>query len=160
MTFDRKIEDAGLERGVSRLTPERIENTLKQVIEGEAGAKLKLYAETCMRCGMCSEACHYYMSHEGDPSYSPAGKVHQTLGKILRKNYKVTADEIYEMAQIAYTECNLCRRCVHFCPLGIDTGYIMSMVRRMCHKLGVTPPVHSGHRSFPFRYLQPDVAQR
>ncbi|TIH13177.1 (Fe-S)-binding protein [Marinifilum sp. JC120] len=139
MTFDRKIEDVGLNRGVSRLTPERIENTLKQVVEGEAGAKLKLYAETCMRCGMCSEACHYYMSHEGDPSYSPAGKVHNTLGKILRKNYKLTADEVYEMAQVAYTECNLCRRCVHFCPLGIDTGYIMSMVRRMCHKLGVTP---------------------
>ncbi|MBU1248117.1 MAG: (Fe-S)-binding protein, partial [Proteobacteria bacterium] len=39
----------------------------------------------------------------------------------------------------AYTECNLCRRCVHYCPLGIDTAYIMQQVRRFCHKLGVTP---------------------
>ena len=139
MTFDRKIEDAGLERGVSRLTPERIETVLKQVLEGETGAKLRLYAETCMRCGMCSEACHYYMSHDGDPSYSPAGKVHQTMGEILRNDCKVTPEFIYQMSQIAYTECNLCRRCVHYCPLGIDTGYIMSVVRSMCHKLGVTP---------------------
>ena len=40
---------------------------------------------------------------------------------------------------IAYTECNLCRRCVQYCPFGIDTAFMIAMVRRICHSLGVTP---------------------
>jgi Fe-S oxidoreductase len=136
---ERLIEDVGLRRGVSRLTPEIIEKTVNAVLKGETGARLKTYAETCMRCGLCSEACHYALSHPGDPSYTPAGKVHQTMSVLLDKKGRVDPEAIYGIAQIAYTECNLCRRCVHFCPVGIDTGYIMSTVRRICHKLGVTP---------------------
>ena len=136
---ERLIEDVGLRRGVSRLTPEMIEKTVNAVLKGETGARLKTYAETCMRCGLCADACHYALSHPGDPSYTPAGKVHQTMSVLLDKKGRVDPDFIYGMAQIAYTECNLCRRCVHFCPVGIDTGYIMSTVRRICHKLGVTP---------------------
>lgn len=136
---ERLIEDVGLRRGVSRLTPEMIHKTVSAVLDNETGARLKLYADTCMRCGMCADACHYALSHPGDPSYTPAGKVHQTMGVLLKTGGKVDAEFIYGMAQMAYTECNLCRRCVHFCPIGIDTGYIMSTVRRICHKLGVTP---------------------
>jgi len=61
------------------------------------------------------------------------------MSVLLDKKGRVDPEAIYGIAQIAYTECNLCRRCVHFCPVGIDTGYIMSTVRRICHKLGVTP---------------------
>ncbi|MFV0423116.1 electron transfer complex ferredoxin TmcB [Oleidesulfovibrio sp.] len=136
---DRKIEDEGLKRGIKALTPDKIQSVIQNVLQGETGAKLKAYAETCMRCGMCAPACHYYLSHDGDPSYSPAGKVDQTMWKILRSNGRLTPDDIYLIAQLAYTECNLCRRCTHYCPIGIDTGYIMSTVRRICHKLGVTP---------------------
>lgn len=136
---DRLIEDVGLRRGVEKLTPEKIEKTVNAVLQGETGARLKAYAETCMRCGMCAEACHFALSHPGDPSYTPAGKVHASMGVLLKTGGRVSPEDIYAMAQLAYTECNLCRRCVHYCPIGIDTAYIMSMVRRICHKLGVTP---------------------
>ena len=110
---DRKIEDEGLKRGIAALTPDRIQSVIQSVIQGETGARLKVYAETCMRCGMCAPACHYYLSHDGDPSYSPVGKVEQTMWKILRSEGRLTPDDIYLMAQLAYTECNLCRRCTH-----------------------------------------------
>ena len=51
---DRLIEDVGLRRGVSRLTPEKIQATVNAVLKNETGARLKAYAETCMRCGMCA----------------------------------------------------------------------------------------------------------
>jgi Fe-S oxidoreductase len=137
--FDRKIEDVGLNAGIAKLTPQKIQEAFVKFIDGETGAKLKVYNQTCVRCGMCSEACHYFMSHDGDPSYSPVGKVTQTMAVLLKKNGLVDPEFIYQCAQMAYTECNLCRRCVHYCPLGIDTGYIMQQVRRFCHKLGVTP---------------------
>ncbi|MGE4558191.1 MAG: electron transfer complex ferredoxin TmcB [Desulfovibrionaceae bacterium] len=136
---DRKIEDVGLQAGVDRLTEDQIQKTIKKVLKGETGAKLKLYAETCMRCGLCAEGCHYYMSHDKDPSYAPVSKVRQTMWEILRHNGKVSPEFIYGCAQIAYTECNMCKRCAHYCPLGIDIGYIISVVRRICHKLGVVP---------------------
>ncbi|WP_027184393.1 electron transfer complex ferredoxin TmcB [Desulfovibrio inopinatus] len=155
MKFDRKVEDAGLMRGVAALTPDKIEKTIKAVLDGETGAKLKMYAETCVRCGMCSQACHFYVSHDNDPTYSPAGKVHQTMSRILETKGRLDPEEIYKIAQIAYTECNLCKRCVHYCPLGIDTGYIMLVVRRICYKLGVVPQyIHDTTNSHSATYNQ------
>ncbi len=158
---DRLIEDVGLRGGVSKLTPEQIQKTVNAVISGETGAKLKAYAETCMRCGLCAQACHFSQSHPDDPSYTPAAKVQATMGVLLKTGGKVSPEFIYGMAQLAYTECNLCRRCVHYCPIGIDTGYIMSTVRRICHKLGVTPQyiqdtAHSHSATFNQMWVKDD----
>jgi Fe-S oxidoreductase len=133
------IQDDRLDKAVARLTPDRIQKVIGGVLSGEGGARLEAYTKYCVHCGLCSEACHYFMSHDRDPHYSPVGKVKQTLWEFMRNKGKVTPDQIKEAALVAYTECNLCRRCVQYCPFGIDTGYLISMVRRICHKLGVTP---------------------
>ena len=133
------IADIGIDQGAAKLTPERIESVINTVLDKETGARLKAYVDACVHCGLCSEACHFFMSKDRDPAFSPVGKVKQTIWKMLDKNGKLTADEIKLCAQVAYTECNLCRRCVQYCPFGIDTAYMMSIVRRICHKLGVTP---------------------
>jgi Fe-S oxidoreductase len=158
---DRLIEDVGLREGVSRLTEDKIQKTVNAVLQGETGARLKAYAEICMRCGMCTEACHFYLSHDQDPSYAPAAKVKQTIGTLLATGGRVSPEQIYNMAQIAYTECNLCRRCVHFCPVGIDTAYMMITMRRICHKLGVTPQyiqdtAHSHSATFNQMWVKDD----
>lgn len=136
---DRKIEDEGLKRGCAALTPERIQNTIQAVLKSETGAKIQTYYKTCVHCGMCAPGCHFFLSHDGDPSYAPVAKMEETIWKMIRTNGNLTPDDIYLMAQIAYTECNMCKRCAHYCPVGIDVGYVMSVVRRICHKLGVTP---------------------
>lgn len=56
----------------------------------------------------------------------------------MKKN-RITAEHIRKAAIIAYTECNMCKRCILNCPFGIDTAYMISIVRRICHRLGVTP---------------------
>lgn len=137
--LDRRIEDANLVKGVKELTPEKIRAAYRQIVQGEAGARLKTYYQTCMRCGMCAKACHFSISHPDDPSYTPVAKTDQTMFKLLKTGGRVTPDEIYGMAQIAFTECNMCKRCVHYCPVGIDNGFIISLVRRFCHRLGVVP---------------------
>jgi Fe-S oxidoreductase len=131
--------DQGLAVGASRLTPEKIEKTIRAVIEGETGARLKTYVETCIHCGLCAEACHYYLSHDNDPHYAPVGKVKLTLWEMLKKKGRVSADFIEKAALIAHTECNLCKRCAQYCPFGIDIAYLMLVVRRIIHKLGCTP---------------------
>lgn len=133
------IKDEGIERGAEKLTPERIEKTINAVLGNEAGARLKAYVETCAHCGLCSEACHFYLSRDRDPRFSPVGKVKQTIWEMVDKKGKVSVEFMKQATQIAQTECNLCRRCVQYCPFGIDIGYMMSMVRRIVHKLELTP---------------------
>jgi Fe-S oxidoreductase len=134
-----KIVDIGVDKGAENLTPEKIETVVNEVLKGEAGARLKTYVETCVHCGLCSEACHYYLSHDNDPKYSPAGKVKQTVWELLKRKGKVTPEFMKRAVEIAHSECNLCRRCAMYCPFGIDVAYLMLMVRRVIHKLGLTP---------------------
>jgi Fe-S oxidoreductase len=136
---EKKAVDEGLKVGAQNLTEERIQKVINRVVKGESGARLKAYVETCVHCGLCSEACHYYLSHDKDPRYSPVGKVKQTLWKMLKAKGKVSADLIQNVSEIASTECNLCKRCAQYCPFGIDIAYMMLTVRRICHLLGVTP---------------------
>ena len=70
-----KVVDKGIDEGIERLTPEKIKRVINKVLSSETGARLKAYVETCVHCGLCSEACHYYLSHDNDPKFSPAGKV-------------------------------------------------------------------------------------
>ncbi len=134
-----EVVDEGLERGVQKLTAEQIAKVINRVLKGEAGARLKAYVETCIHCGLCSEACHYYLSHDNEPRWSPVGKVKQTLWEMIRRKGKVDAEFIKSAATIAATECNLCKRCAMYCPFGIDIAYLMLVVRRITHLLGVTP---------------------
>ncbi len=55
----KKQLDEGLERGIAALTEEKIESVINRVLKGETGARLKAYVETCVHCGLCSEACHF-----------------------------------------------------------------------------------------------------
>ena len=55
----RLIEDANLTRGMQLATPERITKVIRDVLKGEVGARVKVYEQTCMRCGACAKACPY-----------------------------------------------------------------------------------------------------
>lgn len=135
----QEVIDEGLDKGAEKLTEDKIQQVIANVIKQETGARLKAYVSTCIHCGLCSEACHYYLSHDKDPHFSPVGKVKQTMWEILKNKGRVSPALIKDISVIASTQCNLCKRCVYFCPFGIDIAYIMLVVRRICHKLGVTP---------------------
>lgn len=136
---DKNVVDEGVEKGLEKLTPEKIEKVINGVLKGETGARLKLYVDTCMRCGLCSEACSFYLSNDRNPEYSPAGKVKQTLSEMIRLKGKVSKELLKDAVRIAHTECNVCKRCSMYCPFGIDIAYLMLVVRRICHKLEITP---------------------
>ena len=158
---EEKVLDDGIEKGIAGLTDERIEKVVNRVLKGEAGARLKAYVETCVHCGLCSEACHYYLSHDNDPKFSPVGKVKQTIWEMVKKRGKVDAAFIKTAARIAHTECNLCKRCAMYCPFGIDIAYMMLLVRRIIHLLGATPlylqdTAHSHSVTFNQMWVKPD----
>jgi hypothetical protein len=74
------IKDEGVEKGAEKLTPERIEKTINAVFDNEAGSRLKAYVETCAHCGLCSDACHFFLSRDRDPRFSLWARLSKHLG--------------------------------------------------------------------------------
>lgn len=130
--------DAGLDETVKKLTPEQIEKAVKAVI-GTLTARIKTPVKTCIHCGLCAESCHWYLSNDKDPTYSPASKVRMTLWELLKRDGKVDAEFIKQCARIVFTECNICHRCSMYCPYGLDIAFLIGIVRRICFILGVVP---------------------
>ncbi len=64
-TSVEKNTDPAIESGLERLTPDRIRQVIQQVLKKETGPRFKAYVETCMRCGLCAEACSYFCPMTG-----------------------------------------------------------------------------------------------
>lgn len=136
----KPVADPGLDESIKKLTPERIEKAVNAVLNmRKTAARFLAPLETCIHCALCSEACHWYLSHDKDPTYAPVAKIRMTLWEMIKRKGKVDAEFIKQCARIAFAECNLCRRCSMYCPYGIDIAYQMGMVRRICFVLGVVP---------------------
>ena len=133
------VSDPGLDENARGLTPDKIAEVVNRVINRETAARFRVYMKTCVHCGLCSDACHWFLSNDRDPRFSPVGKVKQTLWELVARKGRVDADFIKECARIAYTECNGCRRCSMYCPFGIDIAYQLMTVRRICHELRMVP---------------------
>ncbi len=138
LTPEQMVKDQGLDETIKKLTPEQIEQTINKVLKGE-GARLRVYLDTCVHCGLCSEACHTYLSRDRDPQYSPVGKVKNTLWEMVKRKGKVDAEFIKNASRIVFTECAVCRRCSMYCPFGIDIAYLLIVVRRILNLLYVVP---------------------
>jgi Fe-S oxidoreductase len=138
-TPENQVEDPGIDEAIERLTPEEIQRAVQRVLTKESAARLKVYLETCVRCGVCAEGCHTYLSRNKDPLFSPVGKVKQTVWELVKHDGKVSPEKLKDMARIAFTECGACRRCSMYCPFGIDISYLIMQVRRICNLLGVVP---------------------
>ncbi|MBI5572639.1 MAG: (Fe-S)-binding protein [Desulfomonile tiedjei] len=133
------VGDPGLDENAKNLTPERIAEVINRVIDRETAARFRVYMNTCVHCGLCSDACHWFLSNDRDPRFSPVGKVKQTVWEMLRKKGRVDPDFIKDCSRIAQTECNMCRRCSMYCQVGIDVAYMLLTVRRICHELEMVP---------------------
>ena len=111
---------------------------------------LKLYMETCAKCGTCAKVCPVWY---GEPTrqYNPAWrsdvirrvyKKHNTLGGKLLGPLVGAEDlkdgEITEWVDYFYS-CTDCRRCAIFCPLGIDNSVITRKGRAILDSMGLTP---------------------
>ncbi len=137
--FETEVVDPGLDETIKKLTPDQIERVVNHVLNKESAARLKVYVEECVHCGLCAEGCHHYLSRDGDPAFAPVAKVKDTIWELVKRKGRVEGETIRKMARIAFTECGACRRCSMYCPFGIDIAYLIMTVRRICSLLGVVP---------------------
>ncbi len=131
---------------------ETIELALK-TLEAQLNQPLETALEACARCGLCAEACHYYRA-EPKPEHIPAYRA-EKLRQVYRHEHdflsrifpswtsakKLTEAMLTSMAEMAYSQCTLCRRCTVNCPLGVDTPLMMRAIRAMATATGNAPEI-------------------
>jgi len=107
--------------------------------------------DVCVRCGICTESCHYYQSNpktEHTPYYR-AEMVRRLyrhffdpMGRAFPKwvGIKETTDELLsKLGEIAFSSCTLCHRCTFACPFGVETAEIMRVMRGVATATGHAP---------------------
>jgi len=131
---------------------EKTRNALLKLFQGALNKAMRFYLETCTRCGVCVEACHVYASmgqvkniaayrHElvrriYKKYFKARGKIWPSVGEAIELN-ETTLNELYDAAY----SCTGCRRCMVYCPFGIDTQMIMSIAKLLLIGVNMEPEI-------------------
>ena len=133
---------------------ETMKGKLLDVFASKLNRSVRMYMESCARCGACIEACHVYASSP-ETRYTAVGRA-QNMRRLFEKYHKATGkvaswlneavelddhwmEKVYETA---FT-CTGCRRCMTYCPFGIDTQQFQAMAKAMLIAADMEPKVLS-----------------
>ena len=124
---------------------------LGRTVKKNLSRKIQAMLNSCVNCGQCAESCHYYCS-TGDSDVIPVIKS-KKLANLLHTHFhpvkthlpffkpKDQPDEqmMAALYKAAYEDCTLCGKCALTCPMGINTGEILSLARAMLCSIGRLP---------------------
>jgi len=109
------------------------------------------YMESCIHCGHCAEACHFYVT-SGDPQYTPIWKLEPFKQAYKREagpfawffktfslKKAVTAEQLRQWQELLYDSCTMCGRCTLACPMGIDIAGLVAQARHGMFAAGLVP---------------------
>jgi Fe-S oxidoreductase len=108
---------------------------------------LKVFLDSCVHCGACSDKCHYYIGTQ-DPKNMPVAR--QDLMRSVYRRYftlpgklfpklvgaRDLTKEVLDDWYTYYNQCSECRRCSVFCPYGIDTAEVTMVGREILDAVG------------------------
>ncbi len=117
---------------------------------GELATKyrsLKVFLDICVKCGACTDKCHYYLG-TADPLNMPVAR-QDLLRNVYRRYYTFAGKyfpwlvgaqdmtkEVLDQWYTYFHQCSQCRRCSVFCPYGIDTAEISMAAREIMDAVG------------------------
>lgn len=117
----------------------------------EFGVTAAVHIESCVKCGLCAEACHFYRT-TGDPRYTPIHKLEpfrrayfreaSPLAPLLRAFglvRKPTIEDLERWQELLYDSCTMCGRCTLVCPMGIDIAELVKEARHGMFVAGLVP---------------------
>ena len=118
---------------------------------GDFSATAALHMESCVHCGLCAHACHFYLA-TGQAKYTPVHKIEpfkrayqrqaSPFAPIVRALGLVKAPTLQDLEQwqeLIYDSCTMCGRCTTACPMGIDIAELVRSARHGMYKAGLMP---------------------
>ncbi len=127
-------------------------NQFVETMRDRFNRPIQYYADICVRCGSCADACHFYAISQ-DPAHIPAQRmalIKQALeasnasrSKLAEWYYELPRNDAVLAAQLekALWDCTGCRRCAVFCPFDLDTGLLVGTARYAILKEGIGPEI-------------------
>ncbi|MCG5547783.1 sulfate reduction electron transfer complex DsrMKJOP subunit DsrK [Halorhodospira halochloris] len=113
----------------------------------ERSRSLRVYLDSCVRCGACTDKCHFYLG-TGDPKNMPAAR-QDLLRDVYRRHFtpagrnfpglvrgRELTKEVLDEWFVYFHQCSQCRRCSVFCPYGIDTAELSMAARELLDAVG------------------------
>ena len=107
----------------------------------------KVFLDSCVKCGACTDKCHYYLG-TADPKNMPVAR-QDLLRKVYRRYYTFAGkyfpwlvgaedmtNDVLDDWYSYFHQCSQCRRCSVFCPYGIDTAEISMAAREIMDSVG------------------------
>ena len=109
---------------------------------------LQVYLDSCVKCGACTDKCHYYIGTH-DPKNMPVAR--QDLLRQVYRRYNTFAGKYFPKLVGAvdltkdvlddwynyFHQCSQCCRCSVYCPYGIDTAEISMAAREIMDSIGI-----------------------
>ena len=116
--------------------------------EVRSNRALRVFLDSCVKCGACTDKCHYFLG-DGDPLNMPVAR--QDLIRGVYRRYFTIAGQLFpkfvgaldltkdllEDWSTYYYQCSECRRCAVYCPFGIDTAEITMVGRSILDAVGI-----------------------
>jgi Fe-S oxidoreductase len=133
---------------------QKTKDDLLNLFQSKLNEAMRFYLETCTRCGVCTDACHVHASM-GQVKYIAAYRA-EIVRRLYKKYFKgrgkfwpsvgeskeLTEMAVDELFEAAYS-CTGCRRCMVYCPFGIDTQMIMSIAKLLLIGVNAEPEILS-----------------
>jgi len=131
---------------------QNMRDELLKLFRSKLNEAMRFYLETCTRCGTCTEACHVHASM-GQVKFIAAYRA-EIVRRLYKKYFKSqgkfwpSVGEAKELSNMAIEElfeaaysCTGCRRCMVYCPFGIDTQMIMSIAKLLLIGANAEPEI-------------------
>lgn len=147
--FQEAIRHLGEMAQPEQLTDAARLSRAKAVMHRKTDRALAMDLESCVNCGYCSEACHFYQSTR-DPKYTPTRKL-DLLRRVhmretsafapLHRLFKpdITVADLQEWEELVYDSCTECGRCSMVCPMGINIARGVNVMREALSEAGLVP---------------------
>jgi len=148
--FQREVEELPHEAPPTTLSPAEQVERAKAVMISKIDSRLAMELETCIHCGMCSEACHFFEGTR-DAKYTPIHKVH-LVRSVYRRELSplrwfnrlfirdITVQDLENWQELLFNSCTECGRCDLMCPLGIHISRGIRIGRQALAAADLMPP--------------------